>query len=279
MAIVFSTPYRRFIILSDARTGSHMIAQALDSSPHIICFRELFNNQLDIIQYNVEGYDNESKEDFALRAEDPPRFLRERIFCKHQPQVQAVGFKYHYMHWGFRGVLDALADDHELHVLHLRRRNRLRMFVSLELAKETGVWLVQPPRRGRLHLIQDLRRGPRAVIATLRGKAPPLVAERPKPRIHVDRKEFYEFMVKASLREQTNLERFGSHPIHDVYYEEMVANPDAVFDEAQRFLGLEPVKLRVETKRQNPEPLSALIENYHELRDAFRDTNAEPFFD
>jgi hypothetical protein len=279
MPYVTSTRYRRFIILSDARTGSHMIAQALDSSPHIICFRELFNIQLDVVQYNVEGYDNESKEDFALRAEDPVRFLHERIFCEHAPEVQAVGFKYHYMHWGFRGVLDELAADEELYVLHLRRRNQLRMFVSLELAKETGVWLVQPPRKSGWDFVRELRRGPRAVVAKLRGKAPPLVAERPKPLIHVDPQEFYEFMVKTGLREQQNVQRFAAHPIHDVYYEEMVSTPDSVFEEAQRFLGLEPVKLQVETKRQNPEPLRDLIENYDELRERYRGTNAEPFFD
>jgi len=278
MPYVTSTPYRRFIILSDARTGSHMLAQALDSSPLVICFRELFNGQLDLIQYDVEGYDNRDEADFALRKEDPLRFLRERIFCEH-PGIDAVGFKYHYMHWTFPGVLDELTGDDDLYVLHLTRRNQLRMFVSLKLAEETGVWLVRTPAGQKPSIASQVLRAPANALARLRGTPVPEIKGREKPRVHVDVTEFYEFMVRADLRKHRNVERFSKHPMHEVVYEEMVADPEPIFDEAQRFLGLEPIKLTIETRRQNPEPLRNLIENYEELREAYAGTNAEPFFD
>ena len=58
--------YTRFIILSDARTGSHMLAQALSSSRNIVCFREVFNYLFDFVQFDIEGYDDRNGDDRAL---------------------------------------------------------------------------------------------------------------------------------------------------------------------------------------------------------------------
>src|SRR3990170_2629997 len=68
--------YVRFIVLGDARTGSYMLVQALDSHPNITCFSELFYWQLDYVDFNVAAYDNNSPEDRALRDQDFERFLR-----------------------------------------------------------------------------------------------------------------------------------------------------------------------------------------------------------
>ncbi len=96
-----SGDYVPFIILSDARTGSTMLAQALNSSPHITCFREVFNFLHDFIQSDVEGYDNFSETDLLLRRRDPVRFLDERIFGHYPEGVRAVGLKFHYgQFWG-----------------------------------------------------------------------------------------------------------------------------------------------------------------------------------
>lgn len=252
-----------------------MLANALDSNSRIICFREIFN-LMDLIQYDVAGYDNYDKADFALRAEDSVRFLRERIFCDYPPSIRAVGFKFHYSHHQtFAGVFNDLIEDRDLAVLHLRRRNELRTLVSLEIARETGKWIERRPTRS---LLGNAIRTPVRAFRALREQGSAVLGQE-KPRVRIRPKELYGFMVRSKLVQDNAVARFADHEILDVFYEEMVANPSAVFDEAQRFLGLHPVALRVETKRQNPEPLSLLIENYDELRDAFKGTNAEPFFE
>ena len=137
-----SIGYVRFVIVSGARTGSHMLAAALNSSPNILCFREVLNDTLDFIQYGVEGYDDFSEEDMALRSDDPLRFLDERIFCQHPKEIRAVGFKFHYGHvYCFPGIVERMAADTDLRVLHLRRRNMLQALVSLKFAEKTGIWL------------------------------------------------------------------------------------------------------------------------------------------
>lgn len=271
------------MILSGPRTGSHMLAQALNSSPQIICFREVFNGRLDFIQYQVEGYDDFSERDIALRKDDPVRFLHERIFCDHPEAVRAVGFKFHYGHqWDFPTILEALSADAALHVIRLDRRNLLRMLVSLKLAESTGVWLqdgtskLTPANalRGLRHPVKAARR-----VQRFFSRPKPAANAGPAQRLTIPVDECFQFFVATELRYENFDKLFERHPRLQVSYEDMVAGRDAVFREAQAFLGLEPAPLEVTLQQQNPEPLRDLIANYDELRAAFKDTPQAAYFE
>ncbi len=270
-----STDYTRFIVLGGGRTGSNMLAQALDSSPCITCFGEIFNRQIDFIGFNVAGYDNYSGDDIALRDRDLEQFLRRRIYCPHPRGTSAVGFKLLYVHvWGFRGLLDRLLADTDIRVLHLRRRNLLRMLISTRIAQKTGVWIEQP-RLTPANLRTALRH-PMRVIARLRR---PL--RRPNAsqiKVTVTEQQCLRFFSRI---EETvgHFDRFfADHPKHTLFYEDMVDHRDDVLARAQEFLGVRPAPLTVGTRKQNPEPLQELIANYDELRRAFRDTDYAAFF-
>lgn len=274
--------YRRFMILSGPRTGSHMLAQALNSAPHIVCFREVFNGRLDFIQYQVDGYDDFSERDIALRKDDPVRFLHERIFCDHPEGVRAVGFKFHYGHqWDFPGILEALTGDAGLHVIRLERRNLLRMLVSLKLAESTGVWLQDSTSKltpaNALRAVRHPIKAARRVGRLFASKQP--AGDGAPRRVTIPVDECYQFMVSTGLRYGNFDKLFERHPTLQVYYEDMAGDRDAVFRDAQSFLGVEPAPLEVTLRQQNPEPLRDLIENYDELFEAFKDTPQAPYFD
>ncbi len=72
---------------------------------------------------------------------------------------------------------------------------------------------------------------------------------------------------------------FRGHPSLALFYEDVIERPDEEFSRAQAFLDAEPAPLTVTSRRQNPEPLRDLLENYDELRDAFRDTPHAAFFE
>ncbi len=55
---VMSSSYKRFVVLSGPRTGSTLVQEALDSSPEIICFGEIFNQHLNFIDYRRDGYES-----------------------------------------------------------------------------------------------------------------------------------------------------------------------------------------------------------------------------
>ena len=276
--------YTRFIILSDARTGSHMLAQALNSSRNIVCFREVFNETLDFIQYGVEGYDNFSTEDKALRQEEPLRFLDERIFCRYPDKIKAVGFKYHYGHvFGFPGVVERLAEDTGLRVLHLRRRNKLRMLASLRIAEQTGIWMregqpepvrVSAPAAAWATVLDGLRLPVRAVRKTLRllGLMAPheLPEEGPRVQATISLEELVHFNIAAHMTADHFDELFQDHPKMELYYEDILDDRERAYSQVQAFLGVEPRPLFDTTYRQNPQPLRELVANYDELYEAVK---------
>jgi LPS sulfotransferase NodH len=117
--------YRRFIVLTRARTGSNMLLSMLNSHPAIRAQGELFARVS------------------RARADD---VLRKALFSRVPRHVQAVGFKIFYYHplgdqssliWDQLAILDGLL------VIHLKRRNILRTLVSRKVAEQQGIWLAR----------------------------------------------------------------------------------------------------------------------------------------
>jgi hypothetical protein len=281
-----STDYVRFIILSSPRVGSNMLASALNSSRDIICFRELFNAFSGFIDFSVEGYDNSSADDRALRNRDFKEFLQQRIFCEHPEGIRAVGFKMPYVHFRFYpGLLEWLVADTGLRVLQLRRRNLLRMLVSLRIAQRTGGWA--DDRKGTLRSKLRPSNAVRAVRHPLRAadrlrrfiwpKEPAWKSLRGP--VTLSEKECRDFFAEVERDSEHYGRLFGEHPRLSIYYEDLTEDRGRVFEEVQSFLGLKPRSLAATTRRQNPEPLPELIANYDEQYAAFKDGPEAAFFD
>jgi len=277
----------RFLVLANARTGSYMLVQALNSHSKVTCFSELFNAEMDhvdFVDFNVAGYSNDDAELRALRDSDFKRFLRERIFSGLPEGTRACGFKLLYSHvWGFPGLLEHLIEDTDLRIVHLKRGNLLRVLVSTKIAERTGVWQMDrgfAPEQLRSFDIwkRAVTRPTRAIAAFRRWLRPP-----PSPAAHqpvtLPLDVCREFFFRARHEEQHFDGLFQHHSIHELSYEDVVGDRDAVLGDVQSFLGVEPKHLTVTLQRQNPEPLSELIANYDEIRREFKGTPAEAFFD
>ena len=284
--VTASNGYVRFIILSAARTGSNVLASYLNSSEQIVCFRELFNwTAKEYIDFNVAGYDRFSAEDRALRDSDYKRFLQERILCPRPKGVRAVGFKMPYDHfWGYDGLLDWLVQDADLRVLHLKRRNQLRMLVSYKIAKTTGVWLddkkVTLASKFRPANVPGAIRRPRRSFTRLwRFLRPKRHWQQRREPVTLSEQECRAFFERIENDEAVYIERFHGHPQVELYYEELLDRRNEVLDRVQSFLDIEPRRLTVTMRRQNPEHLRELLANYDELFEAFQGTPYAAFFD
>lgn len=265
----------RFLVLGDARTGTTMVLQALNSHPHIRCYRELFNSGQDLLQLSLHGYDNFSAADVRLRDRDAPGFLRTRIFSGAPGTISAVGFKLLYGQiWGFPGLLEGLAADSELRVVHVKRENALRKLVSFKTAQRTGVWLQDGRRRLTVSTALAAARHPLRAARRLRGRQsrprPAVPAER--ARLSITPEELFRFIVRSNQRTAHFDSQFAQQPTFTVRYEALEDSRDETFAELQAYLGVEPQPLTVTLQRQNPEPLSQLIANYDELAATLRDT-------
>jgi LPS sulfotransferase NodH len=224
----------RFVILAAPRTGSNMLCSLLNSHADILCHHELFNPSG---IYYALGYRDGSLDLGSIEQRDrqPVEFL-DRIW-QHPLGFSSVGFKM------TRGqderVLQAVLEDRRVRKILLRRSNVVRTYVSELIANQTGRWevydqaeLPAEPSRVRVDL-HDLQRH-----LTLNN-------------------EFY-----ARLEEvlgSTCQEYFST------CYEHLSLNGE--HRQLLRFLEVSPneINLTPRSVRQNPEPLSRLIANYHEV--------------
>jgi LPS sulfotransferase NodH len=127
----------RFVIFAAPRTGSNLLCGLLNAHPDILCHHGLFNPKG--IHYARDHRD--FAPDISDRDADPLRFL-DRIWAAAAGR-RAVGFK---MNRGENGVtVDAMLRDLAVKKILLKRRNRVRAFVSETIAEMTGLW---EPRMG-----------------------------------------------------------------------------------------------------------------------------------
>jgi len=119
-------PYRKFIILSSPRSGTHMLRTALGGHENIVCLSELFNPHW----YPDVPYDENT----------PTRqILDAYIWPEYPPSIQAAGFCIHRSGapmGGHENLWDVLDSENELYVISLRRRNLLRRYLSFRVMRE-----------------------------------------------------------------------------------------------------------------------------------------------
>jgi riboflavin biosynthesis pyrimidine reductase/LPS sulfotransferase NodH len=125
----------RFAIIAAPRTGSNMLCTMLNAHPEILCHHELFNPAG--IHYALDHRDGRfDLGSMAERDRYPVDFLR-RVFG-HRCGRNAVGFKVNrgQNEIAFKNILT----DLNIRKIILRRRNRVKTFVSELIAEQTGLW-------------------------------------------------------------------------------------------------------------------------------------------
>jgi LPS sulfotransferase NodH len=227
----------RFVVLAAGRTGSNMLCNLLHSHPEILCHHELFN--VDAIYYALDYRDGSlNLGTFEERNRRPLEFLA-RVW-QTTLGFPCIGFKYGLGHDPV--VLQALLEDRGVRKIVLRRRNRIKTFVSELIAFKTGQWEVY--RQGEL--IRD------------------------RPKVHVDLAELRQHIARNEEYFQ-GIDQFlqsSGQPCLRVWYEDLFA--DAVRLDLLRFLGVTPSlgNLSITSVKQNPKDLRELIANIAEVQSA-----------
>lgn len=111
--------YKRFIILTRARTGSNMLLAMLKSHPNIYAKGEIFRN---------------------LNGRDMEEVLND-IFSPQPKYIKSVGFKIFYYHQSGTELWQMLKEMQDLYIIHLKRSNTLRTLTSRKIAGKQDIWL------------------------------------------------------------------------------------------------------------------------------------------
>jgi LPS sulfotransferase NodH len=243
--------YTKFVIVGIARTGSTMLISQLNSHSQALAFGEIFRSP-DSIGWDVSPFRSyQNQELLALYNVDPIAFLEKHVFRNWPRNYKAVGFKLFYYHArtpSQRSVWDYLVVRPEIRVLHIKRRNMLGQYVSLQLAHKTNLWSSVHP-----------------------------VTPNHQP-IQLDIQACHSHFAWVRRLEDECEAIFKNHNVKSVFYEDLAREKEEI-DSIQTFLGLRHEKLNAQTVRQQNKPLSHVIANYAELRDACIGTEWERFFE
>ncbi|HZU31068.1 MAG TPA: sulfotransferase [Candidatus Angelobacter sp.] len=265
------------MVLGSARTGSNLLLSLLSAHPHIKTYGELFN--LDMLP----------KTSLTEVLDDPVTYLQQKVYQDHKLEIAAVGFKMFYDHltrdyftklvdlsdaapqlkekytqfssfiesnyvWEilderFRTAWEFLRADQSLAVIHLQRKNMLHTLISLKQAYMTSQWW-------------SLKSDPQAVLS-----------------VHLDPEECSRYFEKISNSAAEADAAFADHPRINVTHEDLVENQQDTLERVFAFLKVPSASVTSRMKKQNLASPRESIKNYEQLKNYFRNTRWDVFFE
>jgi len=125
----------RFVVLAAPRTGSNWLCSMLNSHPEVLCHHEIFNPEG--IHYALDHRQGDLNLGTLADRAHAPLSLLERLWRQNFGK-RAVGFKLN------RGqdsaVFQHVLSNTEIRKVVIRRKNRIKTYVSEMVAESTGRW-------------------------------------------------------------------------------------------------------------------------------------------
>lgn len=237
-------PIKKFIIVSNGRSGSNLLVSLMRSHPKIVQHGEIFGEfhlesravRRRINRAGIGPYLDRRLSRMTTEAAAGVKILYNNIE-KRYGEVRGVP--------GIETLPAHILADRRIGVIHLIREDKLAMLISIRLASESGRYTAGSY-------------GDRTVA------------------MPVDwvREQFAEF----ETRERRIDAFFPPERLHRLTYEALVADKETNMQRVFAFLDLENAPVRSEMRRQNKRPKAETIENFDELREAFAGTRYASLF-
>ena len=239
--VIFTRP-TQFIIVSNGRSGSNLLLNLLTSHPRVSHCGEYFTDK------------RMKQEDFSGR--DVAVEFRDEL--KRKGFEKAVGAKFLYYQLeeeyaerfdvpSLKTVQEFVRSDVRLKIVHLTRRNLLKTVVSMLVAAKTGVY--------RAHDQKELPRD---------------------AAVFIDPADCIRRMEEIQQFENRVREWFRHHDVHEMVYEDLVADQDKQTNRLLKFLRVDSMPLQGRMVRQS-RSLQDSVSNYEELAAALAGTDFETF--
>lgn len=218
--------YGKYVMVSTSRTGSTLIMALLNNHDQIICDGEIFKN---------------------LNGKSCRQVWNN--FFNHRPkQTQQIGFKLFYSHPRDedKSVWDIIKNDKDIKIIHLMRKNILRIYLSQRIGIKTKRWTENVNRPHNIDIDSK--------------------------KVALDAEECETAFNKITNYQNNAKALFKDHPYMELYYEDVVKDQDSELTRIFEFLKVDNMEVKANNKKQNPEGLDELITNYEELKTKFNTT-------
>lgn len=233
-------PRTKLVIIASARSGSNLLVSLLASHPDIYQYGEVIG----------ESYVRQLPVRRAIQHTGASVYFRNAFKKRFYKKVVGVKILYYQLkskygeRWDLPGVTDILTTirrDPEIKIIHLKRRNALKILVSNEIARLTGEYVV---------------RGEKAVL--------------PKPSISLTAEQCQCFFEDLERTKREFDDCFSSHDVFHLTYKDLVENQPDACRKMLSFLGVSQIPLKAGTARQSRRSLSEQLDNYDVLKSHFQ---------
>jgi hypothetical protein len=241
------------IILTTQRTGSTFLVECLDSHPDVRCIGEMLaGGHIWVPEFVYRSrYATKAYRYLGSGAWNPVRMMN-RYFARTDRPVMC--FKAMYNHIRPPWTIQYLREHAEILILHLRRHNLLKQYVS----------------RALLSVARDKSWQPHATEPV----TPTSIAVSPDAAL--------AYMRRIRAEHARHEAMFSGHRRYQLSYETMIDGQTLRSDVAREvcaFLGISAHPMKSKLIKMNPVDLRDMVKNYDELAAAIHGTEFEDLLD
>jgi LPS sulfotransferase NodH len=241
------------VIITSQRSGSNFLRHCLNSHPVITCEGELLIGGNIALPKIIEYRRTLAKIYRYVRsgAWNPVKILEEFYAREDSP---VVSFKAMYNHLTSKAVRQFFRRHMDIRIIHLRRDNLLKQYVSKMLLGKKREQSWQPHSKKSLPIVST----------------------------HISPSSAVECMQRTAEQFQFFEDFFSSHKKIVLVYELMIEGSglsDHAAAEVSRLLNVEYKTLSCDYVKVNPNDLRLIIDNYDEVAAAVRGTEFERFLE
>lgn len=256
----------RFVIFTQPRSGSNLLCGMLNLHPEILCHHEIFNPQR--IYYSKDFHELLGNGETIFREDlikgkiglttikERKRYPEQFMFkiWSNNFGCEAVGFNLFPNHIPHASM--SLIRDKNVKKILLLRRNKIKCYVSLLIARETGIWdsYNLSKQKNNSNISVDIN-------ATK-------ILKWSQKSSHY----FNKLRQKMTDMAQSFLE---------LSYEDLIEKKsESIKSDLLKFIGVSPAieYLQPPLKKQNSNDLVDLISNFNELKNKLNGTELEQYF-
>lgn len=240
--------FANFVLVSSERSGSGYLNSLLASHREITMAGEHFHGK--------------RMRDSSFKRLDMVDELERSLKRRKAERVRGIKFLHHQLHPEYADHLDIasykrlqefLLVRDDLKIVHLTRKNKLRLVLSRHVVRKTGVCHVKK-NKNSAKSIRDLS-------------------------IYLDPRIVIEDIEKTQWYEDSFRKQYQGREMHEVIYEDLLTQTHQVLSGVQKYLDVCPSELVSDQMRLSSRDLREVIENYDELRREMRSCGMEDYFD
>jgi LPS sulfotransferase NodH len=245
-----------FIVFGAERTGTTVIGNSLATHPEILYYGELFHTAL--LRRSEEasrktlghGIVKNLTAGIPVCKDEDDGFQYLQSILERCAVRRVTGFKmlYHHAHSGnVARAWQYIAHNSHIKLIHVRRRNLLESLLSRERAEVSGIW-----------------HSPQPVVTTPLTLAPA---------------QCLAYFIRYEEMFENFQPLLDSHPVLEVWYDELLADFSGLINRILLFLGVDAVSdCYPLIKKIASRPIEADVTNYRQLRLLFSHTPYARYF-